>query len=272
MCGVAGYVSAGNGRDAAERMAAALRHRGPDAKGQWVSPDGHVQLAHTRLAILDLSATGAQPMRDDATGNVIVFNGEIYNHPDLRKELEALGVAFCGHSDTETLLRGYGVWGASLFARLRGMFAFAIYNARSREIILCRDRLGIKPLYTGRAKSGSLVFASEARALLPQVGSSFTPAGVAAYLQRGSCPHEEMLFAGIKEFPSGCWAAVRIGNDEIHPVRYWPTGTAEDFDFAEASGDPVHELRQLLEDAVSSHLMADVPIACFLSGGTPVRF
>lgn len=267
MCGIAGYVSADNGRDAAERMAAALRHRGPDARGQWVSPDGHVQLAHTRLAILDLSETGAQPMRDDATGNVIVFNGEIYNHPDLRKELEALGVAFRGHSDTETLLRGYGVWGASLFARLRGMFAFAIYNARSREVILCRDRLGIKPLYTGRAKSGALVFASEARALLPQVGSSVTPAGVAAYLQRGSCPHEEMLFAGIREFPSGCWAAMRIGNDEIRPVRYWPMGTAEDFDFAEVSGDPVREVRQLLEEAVASHLMADVPVACFLSGG-----
>ena len=125
MCGVVGYLSpAGDSADLSVALER-LRARGPDTSGTWASPDGRVALGHTRLAIIDLSQTGSQPMCDEATGNVIVFNGEVYNHPELRRELEQLGVVFHGHSDSETLLRAYGVWGTALFPRLRGMFAFA---------------------------------------------------------------------------------------------------------------------------------------------------
>ena len=266
MCGIAGYISSNPARPDAERILSALRHRGPDAKDDWTSPDGKVWLGHTRLAILDLTETGAQPMRDETNGNVIVFNGEIYNHPELREELLALGVVFRGHSDTETLLHGYGVWGVSLFPRLRGMFAFAIYNGRSREVTLCRDRFGIKPLYVGQTTDGALAFGSEVRTILPLTGKSLTRAGIASYLQRGACPHERLLFANVRELPAGCWANCRSDQPELRHVRYWPAehnaGSS-----AATDADPAVEVRALLEDAVDSHLLADVPVACFLSGG-----
>jgi asparagine synthase (glutamine-hydrolysing) len=266
MCGIVGYI--GQAVDSTQLSGALemLQQRGPDASGTWASPDSRVALGHTRLAIIDLSEAGAQPMQDEATGNVVVFNGEIYNHPELRRELEQLGVAFRGHSDTETLLHGYTVWGTSLFPRLRGMFAFAIYNARSREVVLCRDRLGIKPLYIATTKKGATVFASEVRALLPWVSARISNSGLAHYLQRGSCPHEELLFGGISEFPSGCWAALRP-DEAVHPNRYWPSGVVADLDIDHNHSDAPREVRRLLEDAVSSHLLADVPVACFLSGG-----
>jgi asparagine synthase (glutamine-hydrolysing) len=266
MCGIVGYI--GQAVDSTQLSGALemLQQRGPDASGTWASPDSRVALGHTRLAIIDLSEAGAQPMQDEATGNVVVFNGEIYNHPELRRELEQLGVAFRGHSDTETLLHGYTVWGTSLFPRLRGMFAFAIYNARSREVVLCRDRLGIKPLYIATTKKGATVFASEVRALLPWVSARISNSGLAHYLQRGSCPHEELLFEGISEFPSGCWAALRP-DEAVHPNRYWPSGVVADLDIDHNHSDAPREVRRLLEDAVSSHLLADVPVACFLSGG-----
>jgi asparagine synthase (glutamine-hydrolysing) len=266
MCGIVGYL--GKGGDSALLSGALekLRPRGPDATGTWALPGGQISLGHTRLAIIDLSETGAQPMCDEASGNVIVFNGEIYNHPELRRELEQLGVVFRGHSDTETLLRGYAIWGTALFQRLRGMFAFAIYNARSREVVLCRDRLGIKPLYLATTERGATVFASEVRALLPWVGARVSTAGLAAYLQRGACPHEDLLFEKIAEFPSGCWAALRQG-EPVRPSRYWPTGVVGDLDVDHNHSDAPREVRRLLEDAVSSHLLADVPVACLLSGG-----
>lgn len=267
MCGIAGFVFPSAGRIVLERLIKSLHHRGPDADGLWHSQDGRVHFAHTRLAIMDLSETGAQPMRDEVTGNVIIFNGEIYNHLELRDELKALDVSFHGHSDTETLLHGYGIWGTTLFARLRGMFALAIYNARSRETFLCRDRFGIKPLYTGHTKNGALAFASEVRALLPHVDSNISREGIAAYLQRGSCPHEHLLFSGIREFPAGCWAAIRFGESKLRPMRYWPSGTDNDFDFEQNGENAPREVCRLLEDAVASHLLSDVPVACFLSGG-----
>ena len=266
MCGIVGYLGKAGDLGSLSGALEKLRPRGPDATGEWTSPDSRVSLGHTRLAIIDLSETGAQPMRDDTTGNVIVFNGEIYNHLELRQELEQLGVMFRGHSDTETLLHGYGVWGTALFPRLRGMFAFAIYNARSREVVLCRDRLGIKPLYLATTERGAIVFASEVRALLPWVGARVSTAGLATYLQRGSCPHEELLFEKIEEFPSGCWAAVQSGRP-VRPSRYWPTGVVADLDVDHNHSDAPREVRRLLEDAVSSHLLADIPVASFLSGG-----
>ena len=252
------------------RTLAALRHRGPDRQGEWTSPDGSVWFGHTRLAILDLSEAGDQPMRDPSTGNVLVLNGEIYNHLELRSELVALGVEFRGHSDTETLLRGYGMWGEGMFARLQGMFAFAISNARTREVIFCRDRLGIKPLYLGRTPQGDLVFASEVRAILPWTGKALSREGLASYLHWGASAHGCLLFENISEFPAGCWASYNLVRRSLDPVRYWPAAPEEVLTREIPTSlrrDSVAEVRALLESAVESHLLSDVPVACFLSGG-----
>lgn len=270
MCGIVGYFSSSASRPDCSRSLAGLRHRGPDRQGDWTSPDGSVWLGHTRLAILDLTEAGDQPMRDEVTGNAIVFNGEIYNHLSLRKELVNLGVAFCGHSDTETLLRGYGVWGTAIFPRLDGMFACAIYNERSREVVFGRDRFGIKPLYMGRTPTGDLVFGSEVRALLPWTGNKLSREGLAAYLHWGANSHGCLLFENMSEFPAGCWASYRAPHRSLAPVRYWPVAQEAEI-FLEGSGggsrDPAAEVRALLEAAVESHLLSDVPVACFLSGG-----
>src|SRR5258708_32493722 len=162
MCGIA--VSFNFHNRAVPMPLDRLRHRGPDGQGEWRSPDGRAWLGHVRLAILDLSPSGAQPMLDDETGNVIVFNGEIYNHLALRRELGARQPVWRGSSDTETLLAAYRIWGVKMLERLKGTFAFAIYDGRRNGLFLARDRLGIKPLYLYR--TGDAVYAaSEIRAL-----------------------------------------------------------------------------------------------------------
>jgi asparagine synthase (glutamine-hydrolysing) len=272
MCGILGILTPKAPPSDSSRLLASLRHRGPDRQAEWTSPDGSVWLGHTRLSILDLSEAGDQPMRDEATGNILVLNGEIYNHLDLRRELESLGISFRGHSDTETVLRGYGAWGPALFPRLRGMFALAIYEVRSREVVLARDRFGIKPLYLARTESGGLAFASEVRTLLSLAGRKLSPRGLSAFLHWGACSHRALIFENIHEFPAGCWARLQASGEMPAPVRFWPL-SPEPIDFdaglsaAEPSFDPVHTVRRLLEDSVEAHLLADVPVACFLSGG-----
>ena len=154
MCGIGGIFSyQGAGEKLPEQRASLaamlerMRPRGPDGEGQWRSPDGRVALGHRRLAIIDLSPAGAQPMVDPATGNVVVFNGEIYNYRDLKRELQAAGQRFRTDSDTEVLLHLYARHGESMVERLRGMFAFALWDARAHKLLLARDPLGIKPLY-----------------------------------------------------------------------------------------------------------------------------
>jgi asparagine synthase (glutamine-hydrolysing) len=272
MCGILGILTPKASPPDSSRLLTSLRHRGPDRHAEWTSPDGSVWLGHTRLAILDLSEAGDQPMRDEATGNVLVLNGEIYNHLDLRRELESLGVSFRGHSDTETLLRGYGIWGPALFPRLRGMFALAIYEARSREVVLARDRFGIKPLYLARTQSVGLAFASEVRTLLPLAGRSLSPRGLSAFLHWGACAHSALVFENIHEFPTGCWARLRASGEMPAPMRFWPLDPepidpAAHLLPADTPSDPIRTVRRLLEDSVEAHLLADVPVACLLSGG-----
>lgn len=272
MCGILGILTPKAPPSDSSRLLASLRHRGPDRQAEWTSLDGSVWLGHTRLAILDLSEAGDQPMRDEASGNVLVLNGEIYNHLDLRRELESLGVSFRGHSDTETVLCGYGVWGPALFPRLRGMFALAIYEARSREVVLARDRFGIKPLYLARTESGGLAFASEVRALLPLAGRKLSTQGLSAFLHWGACAHSTLIFENIHEFPTGCWARLSASGQMPAPIRFWPLATEQIDSSARAlalenSNHPVHTVRRLLEDSVEAHLLSDVPVACFLSGG-----
>jgi asparagine synthase (glutamine-hydrolysing) len=236
-----------------------IHHRGPDSRGEWRSPDGRSWLGATRLAIVDLSSTGAQPMTDPATGNVIVTNGEIYNHRAVREKLGG-NVNWRGTSDTETLLVGYARWGHAVVDRLKGMFAFAIYDASRNELFFARDRLGIKPLYFRKDASG-LRAASEVRMIAPG-SASVTPEAVSGYLQWGACPEGELLYPGFQALPAG--HAMTVSPDgEIKTWRYWPARKT----FALFPENVPGRVRALVDNAVEEHLLSDVPVASFLSGG-----
>ena len=236
-----------------------IHHRGPDSAGGWTSDDGCVWLGNTRLAIVDLSPTGAQPMLDRATGNVIAVNGEIYNHLALREQLGA-EVAWQGTSDTETLLQAYGCWGHDMLGRIKGMFAFAIYDAARREVFVARDRLGIKPLYYANDEHG-LHFASEVK-MLKEPGSSITPAAISGYLQWGASPERNLLHSDVHVVPAG-HALIISADGRQKQWRYWPATKV----LRSSSDNAVTEVRRRLEVAVEEHLLADVPVASFLSGG-----
>lgn len=259
MCGIA--VSFNSRHHAAPLPLDRLRHRGPDGQGEWRSPDGRAWLGHVRLAILDLSPAGAQPMLDDETGNVIVFNGEIYNHLVLRRELGARQPVWRGSSDTETLLAAYRIWGVTMLERLKGMFAFAIFDGRRNGLFLARDRLGIKPLYHYR--TGDAVYAaSEIRALPLRHPVATDAERLAGYLQWGACPEESLIFPEIEVLPAG--HSIFISSEGVtRPARYWPAAGP----IRTTARDPARQVRQLLETAVEEHLLADVPVASFLSGG-----
>ena len=275
MCGIAGTISL-NGWATALDLAM-IRHRGPDSDGEWRSPDGRIWFGHTRLAILDLSPSGDQPMVDETTGNVIVFNGEIYNHLTLRKELEKIGgVRFRGTSDTETLLKGFGVWGRDILPQLEGMFAFAIYEAQSRSVFLARDRFGIKPLYLRKnGPFSQLSFCSEVRPLIANSCPQISKESLAAYLHWGSCPHETLLFPGIEELPAGSSMRISAISDSTsakRPMVFWPPSRQSRATTSQSRPPPdrptaIKKVRELLEDSVRKHLLSDVPVACFLSGG-----
>lgn len=236
-----------------------IHHRGPDSRGEWTSRDGRFWLGSTRLAIVDLSPTGAQPMTDPATGNVIVTNGEIYNHRAVRDKLGP-NVEWRGTSDTETLLLGYARWGRAVLDHLRGMFAFAIYDAARKELFLARDRLGQKPLYYVVDPNG-VRLASEVKML---IGGSerITPGAVSAYLQWGSCPEADLIYPRLQSLPAGHSMTI-AGHGAIEISRYWPSQKA----FASSTDNVVPQLRTYIEKAVEEHLLADVPVASFLSGG-----
>jgi asparagine synthase (glutamine-hydrolysing) len=266
MCGIAIHVSA-NGR-ARPLNLNLIHHRGPDSRGEWTSLDGCGWLGGTRLAIVDLSPAGAQPMIDPATGNVIVHNGEIYNHLNLRKQLG--DVAWRGTSDTETLLGAYARWGQDMLAYVKGMFAFAIYNASQRELFVARDRLGIKPLYYVVDPEG-IRFASEVKILVTD-GESTNADRISAYLQWGASPERKLLYPNVFSFPAGHAMSISVevfatanGRRLTQPPlqRYWPTPTS----FRAQPGNTVLRVRELLERAVEQHLLSDVPVASFLSGG-----
>ena len=236
-----------------------IHHRGPDSAGGWTSPDGCWWLGNTRLAIVDLSPTGAQPMIDSTTGNVIVVNGEIYNHRAVRGQLGP-NVEWQGTSDTETLLRAYGRWGHEMLARVKGMFAFAIYDAARREVFVARDRLGIKPLYYVKDGDG-VRFGSEVK-LLEDGGRSITPAAISGYLQWGASPERNLLYSDVRVVPAG-HALIIAADGAQKQWRYWPATRA----LVSPSDNAVGEVRRRIETAVQEHLLADVPVASFLSGG-----
>jgi asparagine synthase (glutamine-hydrolysing) len=262
MCGIGGYVGKGS-RTVLENMVRLLAHRGPDASGLWLGE--HVGLAHTRLSILDLSSAGNQPMGGEPLGLRVVFNGEIYNFRELREELEAEGATFRTRTDTEVLLHGFRRWGEGLVERLRGMFAFALWDERERACLLVRDRIGIKPLFYAQF-SYALVFASEIKALFahPDLRIELDPLRVDEYLALGYVPNPQTIFRGVAALPPGSW--LRWRNGAVETRRYWrPDRTDPLLEGSEA--ELADELDVRLNDAVRSHLVADVPVGAFLSGG-----
>ena len=262
MCGIIGNF--GKIDEATKRSLGFLRHRGPDASGEWTSPDGLCWLGHRRLSILELSDAGAQPMVSASGRFVIVFNGEIYNHLELRKQLELL--SWRGHSDTETLLEAWEELGESCLEHLRGMFAFAIFDRASSSLHLVRDRLGIKPLYFRREAVTSLSFASEVRALLQGRRPTLTSEALVCYLATGHTPARGEIGEGVEILPPG--SLLRVDrNGDISRSTWWRCAQKSPHPAPESLDQVQAGVRSHIEAAVAEHLLADVPVAAFLSGG-----
>ncbi|MFA5160967.1 MAG: asparagine synthase (glutamine-hydrolyzing) [Elusimicrobiales bacterium] len=266
MCGFCGLVPLdGKARDAApvKAMRAALAHRGPDDEGELSLPGG--ALGFRRLSILDIEG-GHQPMVSDDGAAAIVFNGEIYNHPALKSELEAKGEKFLTRSDTETILRLYLREGEGAIARLRGMFAFAIADTRRKKLILARDHIGIKPLYYC-VRGGALYFSSELRSLLKAgIPADFDPAGLRDYLENNFVRAPRTVISGVFKLPAGHKLVFDLeGGKTPQPERFYALKTSDDG--IRDGNEALERLDALLNDSVKAHLLSDVPVGAFLSGG-----
>lgn len=263
MCGINGILRLSDGAPAIDRgelvrTRDAMAARGPDGAGAWTSSDGRVALASRRLAILDLSAAGAQPMASEDGRYHIVINGEIYNFAELRRELEGEGVRFRSHSDTEVVLSLYAREGAALLGRLRGMFGLAIWDGREKTLLLARDPLGIKPLYYA-TEGGCLRFASQVKALEAggAVPREVDPAGLAGFLLWGSVPEPLTIRRAVRALPAGHFLVIQDGvPGEPRPYEMAPLPEMTPMSAEEA-----------VEDSVTAHLVSDVPVAVFLSAG-----
>ena len=276
MCGIAGIFAfdprAGSvDRDELRRIRDAMATRGPDGEGDWLSADGRVGLAHRRLAIIDLSDAAAQPMLAADGSCAITFNGEIYNYRELRRGLEAAGHRFRTTSDTEVLLELYRAKGAAMLPELRGMFAFALWDAAKRRLLLARDLYGIKPLYVAAA-DGTARVASQVRALLAggRVGRRQDPAGVAGFFLRGVIPEPFTLYRAIRALPAGSFAWVdERGVSEPEAFASVPAILADAVERAPALSDEELQarFRHAFLESVRYHLVADVRVGVFLSSG-----
>jgi asparagine synthase (glutamine-hydrolysing) len=267
MCGIAGFAdglvaTTREGDDALVRaMCGVIRHRGPDDEGVHV--EAGAGLGMRRLSIIDLS-TGHQPMRNEDGTVLVVFNGEIYNYRELRRELESHGHVFYTSSDTETIVHAYEQWGEDAFARLRGMFGIAVWDRTKRTLLLARDRAGIKPLHYV-TDGGRLYFGSEIKSLLTAGAAprELDPTALDHYLSFLYAPRDRAMFKGVRKLPPGHLLRWRDGRAEVRP--YWCIADRETFAGSEA--EAASELRQILADAVRSHMISDVPLGAFLSGG-----
>ncbi|PHR95986.1 MAG: asparagine synthase (glutamine-hydrolyzing) [Leeuwenhoekiella sp.] len=276
MCGITGFWGGETFEPViAERMAQCIESRGPDDAGVWSDNATGLALAHRRLSILDLSPAGHQPMLSPCGRFTIVYNGEIYNHQDLRQDLEAegAGLAWRGHSDTETLLAAVLHWGVQgALARLNGMFAFALWDSNERTLFLARDRMGEKPLYYGRS-GGVFLFGSELKALAahPEWRGKIDRDALSLYLRHSYVPAPWSIYEGIAKLPPAHFVAIREdGSSEGEPVCYWDLGQIARRGVSappRSSGSWTDELENLLRDAVARRMAADVPLGAFLSGG-----
>ena len=268
MCGIAGWLGdmPEAGRQAAT-LARCLRHRGPDASDHVILTDAG--LVHTRLSIIDLSDAGRQPMANEDSQVWVVYNGEIYNHNELRGELQPRGHVFRGHSDTQVLPHGYEEHGKDILRRLRGMFAIALYDARCRTLLLARDRFGIKPLFYAVSRS-RLVFASELNALLQMPGIDCRPdrQAIHDYVALSYVPAPQTFYTGIRALEPGSWLEAQLQPDghvatTAGAFHTWAIAVPDD----RVSGDVVERAEALVRQAVTRQLESDVPLGAFLSGG-----
>lgn len=277
MCGIAGIFSYANSApnvDEGElvRIRDHMASRGPDGFSSWIDNDRRIGLAHRRLAIIDLTNDGLQPMSDGAA-LTITYNGEIYNYQALRTELEVGGAVFRTRSDTEVILHGFAAYGPDFFARLRGMFALAIWNADTKQLTLARDGYGIKPLYYANS-GGTIRFASSVKALLAggQISREPDYAGQAGFYMLGSVPEPFTTYAAISALPAGAWAscdASGLANPHIHTsiASIYQSAEIQSHAMTMSSGEAMEMAHAALLDSVRHHLIADVPVATFLSAG-----
>ena len=270
MCGIAGFVDGPSvktplalesGRRLLHQMCEVIRHRGPDDQGLWVT-DG-AALGMRRLSIIDIS-TGHQPIFNEDRTVWTVFNGEIYNFQELREQLVARGHRFYTATDTEVIVHAYEEWGEDAISQFRGMFGLAIWDDRRQTLLVARDRMGIKPLYYTEA-GGRLYFGSEIKSLLcaPEVPREIDLEALDHFLSFLYTPRDGSIFQGVCKLPPGHLLVWRAGQATVRP--YWRPAAQETFTGSEA--DAVDQLRAVLTDAVLSHLVCDVPLGAFLSGG-----
>jgi asparagine synthase (glutamine-hydrolysing) len=282
MCGIAGFIG-GDWSSSADvaatvaRMGRSILHRGPDHSGIWIDAESRVAFAHNRLAIVDLSPAGNQPMQSHSGRYVIIYNGEIYNHQDIRDELSSAGLAYnwAGHSDTETLLAAIDAWGLrGALERATGMFAFALWDKSDRVLVLARDRLGEKPLYYGRQFAGGpFLFGSELKALAqhPAFRPEVDRQALTLLLRYMYVPAPFSIYHGIAKLPPGTVLTLRSASDEPVIEHYWSGAAVAEAGVADplqlGDEEAVDALEQLLDGAIGHQMIADVPLGAFLSGG-----
>lgn len=269
MCGIAGiFDTRGDEIPSADligRMTDAILHRGPDESGIHCEPG--LALGHRRLSIIDI-ASGQQPLFNEERSVAIVFNGEVYNFGELRPELEALGFRFRTHSDTEVILHAWQAWGSDCVRRLRGMFAFAIWDQKRRHLFLARDRLGIKPLYYALLPNGHFVFGSELKALLPhpRLPRTRDPLAIEDYFAYGYIPEPRTIYSDVRKLPPGHTLLIEKGQTTLpRTSQYWDVPFRDNGSASQA--DAERELIDRLREAVDIRLVAEVPLGAFLSGG-----
>lgn len=268
MCGIAGLVNL-NGNPAESvllrKMTDAIAHRGPDGEG--IFTDRSLGLGHRRLAIIDLSPAGRQPMQTADGRFVLTYNGEVYNFQELRAELQAMGYQFRSRTDSEVVLYAWAAWGAKALDRLNGMFAFAIWDRQEQELVLARDRYGIKPLYYVELPH-TLLFGSEVKAMLahPVMRAELDPEALLEYMTFQNFFADRTLFQGVKLLPAGSWLTLKVGIKKVVVQRYWDYAFTEPSK-AESLDQYAEELDRLFLQAVSRQLVSDVPVSAYLSGG-----
>jgi asparagine synthase (glutamine-hydrolysing) len=279
VCGITGYLAAPHGvcrvRDSLSLMCDSLTHRGPDSHGLWRDDEAGVGLGHRRLSIRDLSEAGHQPFISASGDTHLSYNGELYGLESIRSRLAEAGIRLRGHADTEVLAEAIDLWGIdTTLPMLNGMFAFACWSRQRRVLTLVRDRLGIKPLYWGQTRSGSLVFGSELRSLqrCPDLDKSIDPIAVQQYLKRMCVPAPRTIYASCNKLEPGCLVEAKVADREVRCSgrRWWHIDHEVECarsGMAETKEDAVDQLESLVKNATSIRLVSDVPVGVLLSGG-----